>query len=213
MNFNFLIMENLATIEKMQNDILRIIGLIETSKQAKEHFLGIIGVMFGREHADYGLFLNLCKDPRTQAEMLKASENYKYKQHFQMFCHIVLKDYIEQVTNKPYQEATEGPKNNIPEKDILLEHYFKEIERASQHKTRLIEPDKNQFVELRNLERSLMRRIFPHHDAADPINDTEFTAGNYKQLLTVWLMYPKLIFFPDEVQKIIEQCKTGIIKL
>lgn len=198
----------------LQKDILRIIGLIEARKTAKEHFLGIIGVMFGREHPDYGLFLDLCKNPRTQAEMLKASEDYKYKQHFQMFCHIVLKDYIEQVSAHPYQEeATEGPKKNIPEKDILLERYFKEIERASQHKTRLIEPDKNQFVELRNLEHSLMRRIFPRHDAADPINNTEFTAGNYKQLLTVWLMYPKLIFFPDEVQKIIEQCKTGIIKL
>lgn len=196
----------------MQNDILRIIGLIDASKQTKEHFLGIIGVMFGREHPDYGLFLDLCKNSRTQAEMLNASENYKYKQHFQVFCHIVLKDYINQVSSKPSAEDTEGPKKNIPEKDILLEHYFREIERASQHKMRLIEPDKNQFVELRNLERSLMRRIFPHHDEADPINDTEFTAANYKQLLTVWLMYPNLIFFPDEVQKIIEQCKTGIIK-
>ena len=203
-------MENLEKIEKMQDDILRIIGSVQMSKEARSHFLGIIGVMFGREHPDYKLFEELTTDEHIQLDMLRAGEAYKYKQQFQVFCHIVLTDFIKQVAQENKTEF-EGPKNNIPEKDILLEHYFQEMEKASQHSFRLVSFDENKFVELKNLEYSLLRRIFPHHDSGDPIIETEFTAGNYRQLLTVWFMYTQFIFYPEEVEKIINQCKIGKI--
>lgn len=200
-------------LETLQNDILRILDVIEIRKAAQEHFLGIIGVMFGREHPEYSEFLDMCKDSRKQAQMLKASETQKYKQHFQVLCHIVLQDFIKQVTKAETEEDSEGPKNKIPEKDILLEDYFKEIEKASQYSPSLAGFDKNRFTELKNLEHSLLRRIFPHNDDGDPITETEFTSGNYRQLLTVWLMYPQLIFFPERIQEIINLCKTGKIKI
>lgn len=203
-------MENLAKIETLQDDILRIIGSIQMSKEARSRFLGIIGVMFGREHPDYKLFEELTTDEHIQLDMLRAGDAYKYKQQFQVFCHIVLTDYIKQVA-KEHKIEFEGPKNNIPEKDVLLEHYFQEMEKASQHSFRLIGFDESKFVELKNLEYSLLRRIFPHHDSGDPIIETEFTAGNYRQLLTVWFMYTQFVFYPEEVQKILNLCKTGKI--
>lgn len=203
-------MENLAAIEKLQDDILRIIGSVQMSKEARSRFLGIIGVMFGREHPDYKLFEELTTDEHIQLQMLHAGDSYKYKQQFQVFCHIVLTDYIRQV-NQDNKTEMEGPKENIPEKDILLEHYFQEMERASQHSFRLINFDESIFTELKKLEYSLLRRIIPHHNGDDPIIETEFTAGNYRQLLTVWFMYTRLVFYPEEVQKILDLCKTGKI--
>ncbi len=206
-------MKDFATIEKMQDDILRIIGSIQMSKDASAHFLGIMGVMFGREHPDYKQFEELTRDEHVQMGMLRKGESYKYRQQFQVFCHIVLKDYIYQVAEEFNSEPQEGPKDNIPEKDILLEHYFREMEKATQHSFRLIGFDENKFVELKKLEYSLLRRIFPHHDEGDPITNTEFSAGNYRQLLTVWLMYTQYIFYPEEIEKLIELCKNGIIKV
>lgn len=200
-----------TNIEKMQNDILRIIGSVKMSKKAQKHFLGIIGVMFGQEHPDYKLFEELTQDGRVQLEMLRAGETYKYRQQFQVFCHIVLTDFIKQVNDENQKENLDGPKHNIPEKDLLLEHYFSEIEKASQHSFRLVGFDESKFEKLKQLEYSLLRRIFPHQDATDPIVETEFSAGNYRQLLSVWFMYTQFIFYPDEVQKIIELCKKGKI--
>ena len=205
-------MENKKLIENLQDDILRIIGSVQMSKEAKVHFLSIIGVMFGREHPDYKLFEELTTDEHVQKQMLRAGENYKYRQQFQVFCHIVLTDFINQVNAENLTE-TEGPKENIPEKDVLLEHYFMEIEKASQHSTRLVELNKEQFTDLKNLEHSILRRIFPHHDEGDPMVETEFSAGNYRQLLSVWFMYAQFIFYPEEVQKILELCKNGTIRV
>lgn len=206
-------METKITKETLQNDILRIIGAVQMSKEARSHFLRIIGVMFGREHPDYKLFENLTYDEHIQTEMLKSGEGYKYRQQFQVFCHIVLTDFIKQVKKESASEQREGPKDNIPKKDILLEHYFTEMEKASQHRTRLVEINKEQFAELKKLEYSLLRRILPHNDGGDPITETEFSAGNYRQLLTVWFMYTQFIFYPEEIQKVIELCKIGKIKV
>lgn len=201
------------SIKNLQDEILRIIGSLQMSKDARAHFLGIIGVMFGREHPDYKLFENLTQDGQTQIEMLRSGENYKYRQQFQVFCHIVLKDFIHQVQQGLETSPQDGPKDNIPEKDILLEHYFSEMEKASQHSFRLVNFDESKFLELKKLEYSLHRRIFPHHDEGDPIIETEFSAGNYRQLLSVWFMYTQHIFYPEDVQKLVDLCKRGIIKV
>lgn len=203
-------MENLATIEKLQDDILRIIGVIQMSKEARRHFLDIMGVMFGQEHPDYKLFEELTSDQHIQQQMLRTEDTYKYKQQFKVFCHIVLKDFIKQV-NQDDKTEIEGPKENIPEKDILLEHYFQAMGKASQYSFSAINFDESKFTELKKLEYSLLRRIIPHHDGGDPVIENEFTLGNYRQLLTVWLMYTQLIFYPQEVEKIINLCKTGKI--
>ncbi len=206
-------MENRVAIEKMQNDILRIIGSIKMAEKTKKHFLGIIGVMFGQEHPDYKLFEDLVCDEHVQVQMLRADENYKYKQHFQVFCHMVLSDIIKQVSEDYKIEPEVGPKSNIPEKDILLEHYFREMEKASKHRSYLLGFDESKFAELKKLEYSLLRKIFPHHDESDPIVETEFSVEHYRQLLTVWFMYTQYIFYPEDIQKVIELCKNGTIKL
>lgn len=212
MNFNLLIMENVETINEMQNDILRIIGHIQVSKETQSRFMGIIGVIFGREHPDYKLFEDMLHNGETQLKMIQAEEYSKHRQLIQVFCHMALTDYKKLAAEGVAQEVAEGPQENIPQQDALLEHYFMEIENVSQHNFRLA-PNKNIFSKLEKLEYSLLRRIFPRHDKNDPVIETQFTKGNYRQLLSVWLMYPQCILSLNDAQKLIDMCKTGTIKI
>lgn len=197
-------------IENLQNRILNILGEIHFSERIKEDFLSIIGVLYGRQHKTYEYFKEFITDQSKQREMIFAPRQHKLRKDFKVCCHRLLINYIEQVSKKI--ENPEGPKERIPEQDILLEHYFEEVEKTSQYKSRLLSFDKNNFPELRDLEYSLIRRLLPN-EKDNLLIPVEFTAANYRQILTIWLVYPKMMYYLDDIDKILSLFETAQLQV
>lgn len=206
-------METKVNVTDLQTQIFRLINGIESSKNAKERFLGIIGILCGRDSKNYKMYSQLISDPRQQLEMLQAPESNEYKNNFMVFCHIVLEDYITQVAPDTPEQEKEGPQNKTPEKDLLLYHYFTEVEKASQYKPRITGFDLQKFPALCSEEYSLIRRILEKGKDDDPQIEYKFTAANYRQLLTVWLLHPELICYPIEIEKIIKLFRSGKLEI
>ena len=200
----------------MQNKIFRIIDGIQVSEKAKKHFSGIIGTTHGYLSEGYNTLMDLTENPHEQLAMLRATEKetLKNKMFFRVFCHIVVKDYMQQVApDTPENKENIGPKSQIPEKDLLLYSYFSEIEETSQHTPRILEFDLSKFPNLNREEYSLIRRILDNGKEDSPQIDYNFTAANYRQILTVWFMYPELICYPSEVEKIVNLFLKGKLEI
>lgn len=195
-------------MENFNKEIMRVLGKIDFPKPCSRQFLSIMGVLVGHEHL--AKYQEMIDNPEKQLEMLNAHESNKEKKHFMVLCHILIKDYI-----KKMQEGCHycGPNNEKPQKDVLLEDYFEQIRIASEYRPGIAGFKKEKFPEIQKLENSIIRRIFPRNMEGDPKTDTELTSGNYRQLLSVWLLYPNLIFYPEEISKVIDLCKTGKIKI
>lgn len=208
-------METKVNLIDLQNQIFRVIDGITASKKAKKHFSGIIGTTHGCLSDGYKQLMRLTEDSREQLKTLRSPENEenKFKMFFMVYCHIVLKDYIEQVAPDTPEEDTDGPKHKIPEKDLLLYRYLSEVEKTSQHKPRIIGFDLQKFTELHTHEYSLIRRILSTGKEDEPQIENNFTAANYRQILTVWFMYPELICYPTEIEKIVKLFISGKLEI
>ena len=202
-----------TTVLALQDRIFRITDGIQTPADAKKSFLGIMAIRMGREHKVYKDFSRIVIDPEQQFELLQATDKNPYKQDFRVFCHIVLKTYIRQAARK---EDAEAPSNQTSEEDPLFEHYFKEVEKCSQETPNLLDvvQIKPRFITLRSLEYSLIKRLLSTgENPADPVVAKEMTAADYRRILTVWLMYPEFIYFPEEIDRIVSLFETGELKL
>lgn len=206
-------METKVNVTDLQTRVFRLIDGINASKRAKERFLGIIGILSGRNSDNYKIYKQLTIDAEQQLEMLQAPESNDYKNNFMVFCHVVLEDYIAKVAPDTPEEETIGPKNQIPEKDLLLHRYFSEVEKTSQYKPRIIGFDLQKFTELHTQEYSLIRRILNDGKDHSPQIENTFTAANYRQILTVWFMYPELICYPAEIEKIVKLFISGKLEI
>ncbi len=200
---NFLNNKLMEKNETLQNNILQVIKKLEVSDDARTHFLGIVGVMLGREHSEYPFFCNLTRSGELQQQMMQSTKNRRQKQLWDVFRHIVIKNYIHEMTEK----------KKFYEKDILLEHYLVEMEKASQYKPVLTELNKERFMELKELEYSVFRKILPHSPNEKIIIGTEFEAEDIKKLLSVWAMYAEYIYYPEKISKVVELCKSQRINL
>lgn len=189
--------------ETLQNDILQIIKKLDVSEAAQAHFLGIVGVMLGREHSEYPFFCSLTQSGELQQQMMQNYSTHKHKKLWDVFRHIVLKSYISEISEK----------KKFYEKDILLEHYLVEMEKASQYKPAITGLNKERFVELRELEYSVFRKILPHSLSEEIIIGTEFDAKDIKKLLSVWCMYAEYIYYPEKIKQVVELCKAKKINL
>lgn len=209
-----------VNVKRVQEKIFDLINGIQPTIDAEKNFLGIMAIRFGREHQNYNAFCKIIKSPQQQWELLNATDKHEYKGDFRVFCHTVLKNYISEVTpsSKLNSDAKngDGPRNLYPEKDFLLQDYFEELERCSQQTPRLLPFDKIKlrFEKLQNLEHRLLCRILNNrNDANAPIKNVEFTPVNYRQILTTWLMYPELIYFPDRVEEVIALFEKNTLTL
>ncbi len=208
-------METNVNLFELQNKIFRVIDGISASKKAKKHFSGIIGTTHGCLSDGYKQLMLLTEDSREQLATLRSPENdeNKIKMFFMVYCHIVLKDYMEQVAPDTPEEDADGPKHKIPEKDLLLYTYLSEVEKASQYTPRIIGFNLQKFTELHTQEYSLIRRILSTGKEDEPQIENNFTAANYRQILTTWFMYPELICYPTEVEKIVDLFIKGKLEI
>ena len=71
----------------------------------------------------------------------------------------------------------------------------------------------SKFPNLNREEYSLIRRILDNGKEDSPQIDYNFTAANYRQILTVWFMYPELICYPSEVEKIVNLFLKGKLEI
>lgn len=183
--------EKQVNVKELQYRIFRIADGIRPTSEAKEDFLRIMAIRMGREHKVYQDFAEIVSDPQQQLKLLNATDTHKYKGDFRVFCHIVLKNYVGKTSEK------------AKEKDILLQNYFKELEKCSQKKPCLfaLEEIKDRFATLRNLEYCIIRRILGEEGEASATAD--FTASDYRQLLTAWVMYPELWYASKEISEIV----------
>lgn len=195
-------------MENFNKEIMRVLGKIDFPKPCSRQFLSIMGVLVGHENLE--AFQEMIDNPKKQEEMLDAPETEAEKKHFMVLAHILIKDYIKKMKEGCHYC---GPDNEKPQKDVLLENYFEQIKIASEYRPGIAGFDKEKFPEIKKLENSIIRRIFPRNQGDDPTPDVELSSGNYRQLLSVWLLYPNLIFYPEEISKVIELCKTGKIKI
>lgn len=201
------------TVLALQDRIFRITDGIQTPAAAKKSFLGIMAVRMGREHKIYQDFSRIVINPEQQLELLQATDKNPYKQDFRVFCHIVLKTYIRQTARK---DGFEASSNQTPEEDPLFELYFKEVEKCSQETPSLLDiaQIKTRFTTLRSLEYSLVKHLLSaEENPVDSAAAQKTTAADYRRILTVWLMYPELIYFPEEIDKLVSLFETEKLKL
>lgn len=192
---------NQVSVKELQYRIFRIADGIRPSNEAADDFLRIMAVRMGKEHKIYHDFAQLINNPQQQLKLLEAPETHKYKGDFHVFFHIVLKDFIRKTSERS------------SEKDILLQNYFRELEKCSQEKPRLfgINEIKYRFETLRNLEYCIIRRILGENNEVSATAD--FNPGDYRRLLTSWLMYPELLYSAEDISQIILLFETKQIAL
>lgn len=170
--------------KEIQNQIFNLINGIESSEQAKKHFLQVMTIIYGQNSKAYNDFQELIATPEKQLEMLRAPESHKYKRNFMVFCHIVVKDYIEQALSESAKDSA----------GFLPYGYFAEIEKASQHESDLFKCRTALNTEENALTRLLLSQLA----------EGCFTAADYRKILSVWLMYPELIYDQDKVAEVIQ---------
>ncbi len=186
------IKKQIMKTKELQNRIFNLINGIEASEKAKKHFLGIISVIYGHQSIAYQDFEALITDPQKQLEMLRAPDNHKYKSNFMVFCHVVVEDYIEQALSSSSKDSS----------GFLPYNYFVEIEKASQHKAGIIGFELKRCSALNIEETGLTRFLLS--PLADCLTDVE-----YRKILSVWFMYPELIFHADKVGEVINHFCSG----
>ena len=204
-------MEKKVELADLQNQIFRLINGIKTSKKTKEHFLGIVSVLSGRNSENYEKLKQLIEKPILQLELLQG-ENDECHDLFMVYCHTALESYIEQTSPETPQDEDELI-INTPEKDWLLHEYFSEMEKATQHRLGLIGFNLRAYPNLHDKEYMLLRRLLKKDVSNASLAEYTYNKANYRQLLTAWFMYPKLIFYPEEVEKVIKLFTTGELEI
>lgn len=174
--------------KEIQNQIFNLINGIESSEKAKNRFMQIVAILYGYKNEAYETFKELINTPEKQLEMLRAPENHKYKSNFMVFCHIVIEDYIEQAHSKSAKDS----------ENFLPYGYLVEIEKASRQKAGITGFELKQGSELNIEEKGLTRFLLSQ------LAKECCTAADYRKILSVWLMYPELIYDQDKVSEVIQ---------
>lgn len=179
---------NKTVIKALQQRIFRITDGIQAPPETRNHFLDIMAIRMGRKNPLYLEALQMVAEKPKQIELLSADDKHELKKDFERFCHMILKGYIKQ----------ESEINSFGE-------YFDELEYCSQKTGSLMDYSRLNFLTLRDMEKKICEQILSCSETITPYA--------YRRLLTAWLMFPELIFFPEQISDILKLFEEKVLQL
>lgn len=174
--------------KNLQQRIFGITDGIQATPKIQNNFLDIMAIRMGKKHPLYQEASQMVAQKTKQIELLSASDKHQLKKDFERFCHMILKRYTE----REYEIST-------------FCKYFEELERCSQKTSGLLDYSRLNFLALRDMEKDICNQILN--------NPATITPYDYRQLLTAWLMFPELIFFPEKVSNILKLFEEKVLHL
>lgn len=185
--------ENFIYWKETRERIFKILGKISFSNECEKELLGIIGVINDRRHKNYLFVVDLFNDLEKQKEMVFSNCNHKMRREFKVCYHQLLVYYLKNTKNE------------------TLRNYFIEIENASMQRPSY-NFDINRFEALRPLEYVIECNMRPEEEQGS-LDAMELTPEECRQLLTIWLIYPKFIFYPEKIEEILVFFETAQLQV